>query len=49
MEVFAAAENLTDERYAIANTPTATGSLFNIGPPFLYRIGLRLNFPAERQ
>jgi outer membrane receptor protein involved in Fe transport len=49
MEVFAAAENLTDERYAVANTPTATGSLFNIGPPFLYRIGLRLNFPAERQ
>ena len=49
VEVFAAAENLTDERYAVANTPTATGSLFNIGPPFLYRIGLRLNFPAERQ
>jgi len=34
-------------RYKIANTPTATGSLFNVGPPILYRIGLRLNFPAE--
>ncbi|HEY4765847.1 MAG TPA: TonB-dependent receptor [Candidatus Sulfotelmatobacter sp.] len=49
LEVFAAAENLTDTRYNVANTPTATGSLFNIGPPFLYRVGLRLNFPAERQ
>jgi outer membrane receptor protein involved in Fe transport len=48
LEVFAAAENLTDERYNVANTPTANGSLFNIGPPLLYRIGLRLNFPAER-
>jgi len=47
LEVFAAAENLFDVRYKIANTPTATGSLFNIGPPILYRIGLRLNFPAE--
>jgi outer membrane receptor protein involved in Fe transport len=49
LEVFAAAENLTDTRYNVANTPTATGSLFNIGPPLLYRVGMRLNFPAERQ
>jgi outer membrane receptor protein involved in Fe transport len=48
LELFAAAENLTDERYNVANTPTATGSLFNIGPPILYRVGLRLNFPAEK-
>ena len=48
LEVFAAAENITDERYNVANTPTATGSLFNTGPPILYRIGLHLNFPAER-
>ncbi len=48
VEVFAAAENLTNQRYKIANTPTSTGSLFNIGPPILYRIGLRLNFPPER-
>ena len=47
LEAFAAAENLLDVRYKIANTPTATGSLFNIGPPILYRVGLRLNFPAE--
>ena len=49
MEVFAAAENITDERYNVANTPTATGSLFNIGPPILYRVGLRLNFPREKK
>jgi outer membrane receptor protein involved in Fe transport len=49
LEVFAAAENLLNERYNVANTPTANGSLFNIGPPLLYRIGLRVNWPAERQ
>lgn len=49
LEIFAAAENLLDERYNVANTPTATGSLFNIGPPLLYRIGLRLNLPAEKR
>jgi outer membrane receptor protein involved in Fe transport len=48
LEGFAAAENILDQRYNVANTPTATGSLFNIGPPILYRIGMRLNFPAER-
>ncbi len=48
LEVFAVAENLLDERYNVANTPTVTGSLFNIGPPLLYRIGLRMNFPAEQ-
>ncbi len=48
LEVFAAVENLLDERYKVANTPTATGSLFNIGPPTLYRIGVRVNLPAER-
>lgn len=49
LELYAAAENLLDERYNVANTPTATGSLFNIGPPLLYRIGLRINWPAERR
>jgi outer membrane receptor protein involved in Fe transport len=48
LEVFAAAENILDERYSVANTPTASASLFNIGPPILYRIGLRLSFPRER-
>ncbi len=49
LEVFAAAENVLDQRYNVANTPVSGGSLFNIGPPILYRVGLRLNFPAEKQ
>jgi len=49
VEVFAAAENLLNERYKIANTPVAGGgSLFNIGPPIMYRLGVRMNFPAAR-
>jgi outer membrane receptor protein involved in Fe transport len=48
LEVFVAAENILDQRYNVANTPTANGSLFNIGPPLLYRIGLRVNFPQEK-
>jgi outer membrane receptor protein involved in Fe transport len=49
LEIFAAAENFTDERYKIANTPVAGGgSVFNVGPPIMYRIGMRLNFPQER-
>ena len=48
LEAFAAAENITDYRYKVANTPTSTGgSLFNLGPPILYRVGMRLNFPSE--
>lgn len=47
IEAYAAAENVNNKRYFVANTPTATGSLFNMGPPILYRVGLRLNFPAE--
>lgn len=42
-EVFAAGENLLNERYQVARTP-----IVNIGPPFLYRVGLRVNFPSER-
>lgn len=49
LEIFAAAENILDERYNVANTPVSGGSLFNIGPPTLYRIGVRLNFPQEKR
>jgi outer membrane receptor protein involved in Fe transport len=44
VEVFAAAENLTGQRYQVARTP-----IVNVGPPILYRIGVRLNFPAEKK
>jgi hypothetical protein len=33
-EVLAAAENLLDQRYDVANKPTVAGSLFNIGRRF---------------
>jgi outer membrane receptor protein involved in Fe transport len=42
LQLFAAAENLLDQRYQVARTP-----IVNLGPPILYRVGLRLNFPAE--
>ena len=43
IEIFAAAENLTGQRYEVARTPTA-----NLGPPILFRAGLRLNYPAGK-
>jgi outer membrane receptor protein involved in Fe transport len=44
LEIFAAAENLLDQRSQVARTPTT-----NLGPPILFRLGLRLNYPAEKQ
>jgi outer membrane receptor protein involved in Fe transport len=41
LEIFGAVENLLDERYMVARTP-----IVNLGPPVLFRLGLRLNFPA---
>lgn len=43
VQVFAAAENVLDERYQVARTPVV-----NLGPPILFRVGLRLNFPAKK-
>jgi outer membrane receptor protein involved in Fe transport len=48
VELFAAAENILNQRYNVANTPFNGISLLNLGPPILYRIGMRVNFPAER-
>jgi len=42
VEMFAAGENITNQRYDIAKTPTR-----NIGPPILGRIGMRFNFPGR--
>jgi len=44
VQAFAAVENLTNERYQVARTPVV-----NVGPPFLYRIGLRYDFPGEKK
>jgi outer membrane receptor protein involved in Fe transport len=44
VEAFAAVENLTDNRYMVARTP-----IVNIGPPVLFRVGLRYDYPAEKK
>ena len=41
-EVFGAFENILNQRYQVARTPVT-----NLGPPILFRIGLRLNYPAR--
>ncbi len=50
VEVFGAIENLLNRRYETALTPVATtppSLLPTLGPPFLARIGLRLDFPKR--
>jgi outer membrane receptor protein involved in Fe transport len=42
LEAFGAFENVLDQRYTVALTPTP-----NLGPPFLARIGLRFNYPRR--
>ena len=42
LEVFGAVENVLNQRYEVARTPVV-----NLGPPILFRIGLRLNYPAR--
>jgi outer membrane receptor protein involved in Fe transport len=44
LEIFGAVENLLDQRYQVARTP-----VINLGPPILFRAGLRLNFPAAKR
>jgi outer membrane receptor for Fe3+-dicitrate len=41
-EVFFAAENFFDQRYETARTPT-----LNLGPPALFRLGMRVNLPSK--
>jgi outer membrane receptor protein involved in Fe transport len=40
---FVQVENILDERYTVALTPVA-----NLGPPVLFRVGLRYDFPREK-
>ena len=44
LEVFGAVENLLNQRYQVARTP-----IVNLGPPILFRIGLRVNYPAGKK
>ncbi|HEX8284041.1 MAG TPA: TonB-dependent receptor [Pyrinomonadaceae bacterium] len=43
VEAFAAAENLTGQRYEVGRTPVLT-----LGPPAFVRVGLRLRLPGRR-
>jgi outer membrane receptor protein involved in Fe transport len=50
VEVFGAFENLFNQRYETALTPVATpvpSLLPTLGPPFLARVGIRLEFPRR--
>lgn len=42
LEFFGAVENLFNQRYQVARTP-----VINLGPPILFRVGLRLNYPQR--
>ena len=43
VQAFVQVENVLDERYTVALTPVA-----NLGPPVLFRVGLRYDFPREK-
>jgi outer membrane receptor protein involved in Fe transport len=43
LTVYVAAENLLNQRYAVADVPP----IINQGPPILARIGLRYEFPEK--
>jgi len=43
LEIFVAAENILNQQYMVARTP-----ITNLGPPILFRAGLRLDFPAGK-
>ncbi len=42
VEFFFAAENFLNQRYETARTPTV-----NLGPPALFRVGIRVNLPSK--
>ena len=51
VEVYAAAENLLNQRYATALSPPQTAGgqpLETLGPPILARVGLRFKFPKAK-
>ena len=42
LELFGTIENILDQRYQVARTPVV-----NLGSPILFRVGVRLNYPAK--
>jgi len=47
--VYAAAENLLNQRYLVALSPTSSRTIANLGPPILARVGLRWDFPGPHK
>jgi len=43
LTVYVAAENLLNQRYAVASVPP----IINLGPPILARVGIRYEFPGK--
>lgn len=43
VELYGSIENVFNQRYQVARTPVV-----NLGPPILFRVGLRLNYPAKK-
>lgn len=41
LQAFGAVENILNQQYMVARTPVT-----NLGPPILFRVGLRVDFPA---
>ena len=46
VEVYAAAENLLNQRYPVALSPAGSRTIENLGPPILGRAGVRVDLPA---
>jgi outer membrane cobalamin receptor len=42
LELFGAVENVLNQRYQVARTP-----IISLGPPILFRFGMRLNYPQR--
>ncbi|MBV9180147.1 MAG: TonB-dependent receptor [Acidobacteria bacterium] len=49
LEVYVAAENLLNQRYLVALSPTSARTIANLGPPILARAGLRWDFPGRQK
>ena len=44
LQVFGAVENILNQQYMVARTPVT-----NVGPPILFRVGLRVDFPSANK
>jgi len=45
VEVYAAAENVLNQRYPVTLSPAGSRTIENLGPPILGRAGVRVDLP----